>query len=97
MKLTPAQFGVLHALDQFGSKPAVEVLHAPSMDGKRKVKLEWNGTLISTLEALEGAGLVSVARSPVYRKKNAVGKPGLPRRDITISITEIGRAALAVA
>ena len=94
MDLTPAQFSVLHLLKERGPKDAVEVRLPPSMDGKRKVKLEWNAASGSTLAILEGAGFVSVVRTPMPTPVNAVGTKGHARRALTISITEAGRAAL---
>jgi DNA-binding MarR family transcriptional regulator len=95
MKLTDAQFGALHTLNQFGPSAAVEVLQAPNMAGVRKVKLQWHVANAATLSKLEAAGLVAVARKPVTRAHDAVGRLGLPKREIQISITEAGRAAIA--
>lgn len=95
MKLSDAQFGALSTLQQFGPNDAIEVIGPPRMDGTREVKLQWNGASGATLGKLEAAGLVSVNRKPLGRPRNAVGKPGRPRRGLTISITDAGRAALA--
>lgn len=94
MNLTPAQFSVLHLLKERGPKEAVEVRQPRSMDGTRKVKLEWNVASGPTLAILEGAGLVSVVRTPLPTPVNAVGAKGHARRALTISITEAGCAAL---
>ncbi len=93
--LTPAQHATLHTLNEFGVKEAVEVLQAPDMSGKRKVKLQWNVASAPTLAALEAAGLVAVERTNPIRPRDAVGKRGLPRRTLKIEITDAGRAALA--
>ena len=95
MKLTDAQFGVLHTLRSFGPKEAIEVLGPLGMDGKRKTKLEWNVASGPTLAALEAAGLVAVQRMPTTAPKNAVGKRGKTRRVLRIAITDKGREALS--
>jgi DNA-binding MarR family transcriptional regulator len=97
MKISDAQFSVLHTLRESGPKTATEVILPPSMDGTRKTKLEWNVATGLTLAKLEAAGLVVVAREPLPRVKNAVGRYGHPRRSLTISITDKGRLALDVA
>jgi hypothetical protein len=95
MKLTASQFGVLCTLQEFGPSKATEVVCAPSMDGSRKIKLEWHMGNIKTLSALELAGAITVDRGTTFAPRNAVGKPGLKRRHLTISISEVGRHALA--
>jgi hypothetical protein len=65
------------------------------MDGKRKAKLECHAMNIATLSRLEAEGLVNVARAPLPRPKNAVGKSGNPRAELTISVTEKGLNALS--
>lgn len=94
MKLTPAQFATLHSLREYGPKEAVEIIQAADMAGNRKAKLQWNVASAPTLAALESAGLVAVERSAPVRPRNAVGKQGLPRVALKISITEAGRQAL---
>lgn len=94
MNLTPAQFSVLHLLKERGPKEAVEVRMPPTMDGTRKVRLEWNAASGPTLAFLERAGLVSVVRTPLPTPVNAVGAKGRARRALMISITEAGCSAL---
>jgi hypothetical protein len=78
-----------------GPKEAVEVVGPPAMDGSRKMKLECNLMPWPTLNRLEQLGAISVERSDFYRLKNAVGKSGLKRRNLRITITDAGRAALS--
>jgi hypothetical protein len=94
MKITASQFGVLCTLRDFGPQNVVEVLGPPKMDGSRKAKIEGFLLTAPTLDCLERNGLVSVQRGDVFRLKNAVGRSGLKRRALTISITDAGRAAL---
>ena len=94
MKLSPAQFATLHTLAEYGPKEAIEVRMTASMDGRRKVKLEWNVASGVALATLEDAGLVYVLRKEMPRPVNAVGVAGLPRRALTISISDAGRDAL---
>lgn len=96
MKLSAAQFGALHTLAEFGPKTATEVVLPPAMDGKRRVKLEWNVATAPTLAKLEDAGFVSVERQDAGHPTNAVGIRGRKRIALTIAITDAGRAALAV-
>lgn len=93
MKLTPAQFGALSTLAQFGPKDLTEV-HGPSgMDGKRKITVQ--GIMSApTLAKLEQAGFVKVNRGISSRPVNAVGKPGHLRFPLRVEITETGRQAL---
>lgn len=93
-KLTDAQFSALSTLADYGPKTGTEVFMPAAMDGSRRTKLECNVLTAPTLARLETAGLVSVARGPTYRPKNAVGNSGRVRRDVTITITEAGREAL---
>jgi DNA-binding MarR family transcriptional regulator len=95
MKLSYAQFSVLHTLDMHGPKSAVEVILPEGMDGKRKTRLEWNMATGPTLSKLESAHLVTVSRTPLPTVRSAVGRSGHPRRKLTIAITDAGRAALA--
>lgn len=94
VKLSAAQFGVLDGLARFGPANAVEVTLPPSIDGKRKTRLEWNMATGPTLEKLVAAGLVHVARNPMPIVRNAVGKKGHHRTALTITITDDGRRAL---
>lgn len=95
MKLSPAQFGTLHTLAAFGPQQAVEVHGPRGMDGKRKIKLKWHAAPGPTLAKLEDASLVTVTRVDAGRPMNAVGKAGHRRINLTIAITDAGRAALA--
>lgn len=95
MKLSASQSGALYALRDYGPKDAVEVAGPPGMDGSRKMKLECHLMSMPTLNRLEQLGAISVERGEFYRLKNAVGKSGLRRRDLRITITEAGRAALS--
>jgi hypothetical protein len=97
MKLTDAQFGTLNTLAEFGPQQAVEVHGPRGMDGKRKVRLEWRGVSAQALAKLSSDGLVHVARKPLPRPVNAVGKAGHPRTALTISITDAGRESLNAA
>ena len=97
MTLTDAQFGTLHRLAEHGPAEAIEVAGPRGMDGKRKVKLQWDGTSKSALDKIEAAGWVKIERTPLPTPINAVGGKGNPRRKITIAITDAGRAALASA
>lgn len=97
MKLSAAQFNALHTLAEFGSKTAIEVVLPQRMDGMRKTKLEWNVATAPTLAKLSEHGLVSVTRKPLPVVRNAVGKAGNRRIELTISITDKGRLALNVA
>ena len=95
MTLSDTQFAVLNCLNEFGMKTAIEVLGPIGMDGKRKVaRLEWNVANKVTLAKLEGAGFVSVKRAEPTRPADATGRLGHPRREISIEITDAGRAAL---
>lgn len=94
MKMSDAQFGALNTLREFGPKEAIEVVMPPSMDGREKVRLEWNVASSATLAKLEAAGLVVVNRQSIGRPSNAVGKRGHERRKLTISISDAGRMAL---
>ena len=93
-KLTDAQFGALCTLREHGPKGAVEVLLPPAMDGSRKFKLECHFMAWPTLDRLEQLGLINVQRGVGYRPKNAVGKSGKERRELRITITDKGLAAL---
>lgn len=95
MQLSDAQFGALCTLREFGPVRAVEVVQSPNMAGARKVKLQCHAMNAVTLAKLEAAGLVSVARDPLSQPKDATGRRGLPRRVVTISITDAGCEALA--
>ena len=95
MKLTNAQYCALCSLRDHGPSKGVETSGPPAMDGTRKIKLECHLMTHPTLRQLEALGFVSVYRGEVRRAVNAVGKRGIPRRDIAISITETGRAALS--
>lgn len=94
MKLTDAQFGALCTLNDHGPRTGTEVRMPPAMDGTRRIKLECHFMTAPTLAKLEEAGLVSVVRGDASRPVDAVGRRGHARREITIQITEAGRAAL---
>ena len=95
MKLSDTQFGVLYTLREHGPQDVVEVFRAPAMDGSRKSRIEGFLLTAPTLDRLERNGMVSVDRGETYHLKNAVGKPGLMRRNLHITITDAGRAALS--
>ncbi len=95
MKLSDTQFGVLGTLREHGPQDVVEVLGPPDMRGSRKAKIEGFLLTAPTLDCLERNGLVAVQRGEFYRLKNAVGKSGLRRRNLRITITDAGRAALS--
>lgn len=94
MKLSDAQFCALTTVRDHGPVTGTEVAGPQSMDGKRSHKLECHVMNKATLAALSADGLVAVSRSPLPRRKNAVGKVGHPRTAVKISITEKGREAL---
>lgn len=93
VKLSPAQFGLLRTLREFGPQSAIEVAMPPAMDGSACTKIEGN-IAAATLNRLLDAGMVSVERKLLPRLVNAVGKPGRRRVSLTISITDAGREAL---
>jgi hypothetical protein len=95
MKISDAQFGVLCALRDHGPVKATEVLGPRGKGGRRKAKLECHAMNISTLSRLAAEGLVDVVRTILPRPKNAVGKSGNPRTELTISVTEKGLNALS--
>ena len=95
MKLSDGQFGALSTLAQFGPKTAVQIAGPVGMDGKRKLSLQWNVATAATLTKLVDAGLAVVVPGEIERPTDATGRKGRPRRTLTISITEAGRAALA--
>lgn len=97
MRITDSQFGALCTLRDFGPRDGEEILLPRGMDGKRKTRLSCHLMVSTTLQRMEDQGLVSVERGEYRAPKNAVGKSGHPRRPITISITDKGRAALAEA
>jgi hypothetical protein len=90
MKLSDAQFGALSTLRDHGPINAIEVAGPVDMSGKRKVKLECHVFNSATLAKLEGAGLVAVSRSEIYRPTDATGREGRHRRNVCISITADG-------
>lgn len=94
MKITDAQFGLLHQLREFGPINTHEVHGPRGMDGKRKVKLETSKLTAATLERLCEMGLVAVSRGDPFYPPNAVGKGGHKRVPICISITADGLGAL---
>ena len=47
-----------------------------------------------TLAKLEASGLVAVSRGTIYQKEDAAGRKGSKRRNVCISITFDGLAAL---
>lgn len=93
MKLSDAQFGALHNLQQFGMVRGVEVLQP--VDGGHRWGLKCHLLTAPTLAALERDGLVETKRNPLPAPKNAVGKKGNRRREVFISISDKGKAALA--
>jgi len=95
-KLTDAQFGALCTLRDHGPKDAVEVLNPPAMDGPRKIKLECHFMAWPTLDRLEQLGLINVQRGPARMPKDAVGRSGKARRPVVITISDKGRAAVAL-
>jgi len=95
MPLTPAQFGVLSTLKEHGPQVAIQTVGPVGMDGKRKTTLQWNMGSIATLRALCSANLVVSVPGEIVRPKDATGRPGKPRRNLTISITSAGLSALA--
>ena len=95
MKLSDAQFGILDRLAVHGPATAIEIAGPRGIDGKRKVSLQWDGTSKASLDKIQAAGWVTIARKPLPAPVNAVGAKGNPRVQITITITEAGRAALA--
>ena len=90
MKLSDAQFGVLHQLKEFGPINTLEIAGPPGMDGKRKVKLETGKLTAATLAKLLDMGLVAISRGEVFRPTDATGKRGHQRRPVCISITAEG-------
>jgi hypothetical protein len=95
VKISDAQFGALLSMRDNGPVKAIEIIGAPTMDGKRKAKLECHLMNIATLSRLEAEGLVSVSRTPLPRPRNAVGKAGKPRTELLIALTENGLNALS--
>lgn len=95
MKLTDAQWGVLYSLESSGPSAGIETLMPPDMGGNRRVKLSWNMGTTATLVTLETLGLVRVQRQPHTQPRDATGRPGNPRRAVTISINDAGLAAIA--
>jgi hypothetical protein len=96
MKLTDAQFCLLNRLAEYGpAKDAVEIAGPRGMDGKRKIKLQWDGTSKAALDKIEAAGWVAITRERLPTPVNAVGGKGNPRTGLTISITDAGRTVLA--
>jgi hypothetical protein len=93
-KLSPAQYGALLSLREFGPITAIEVLGPRDMSGKRKVRLECHVMSPATLARLESWGYVNCDRDLLPRPVNAVGKLGKPRRSLCITITELGSLAL---
>jgi hypothetical protein len=94
MILSDAQFGALTTVRDHGPINAQEVLQPPKMDGSRRVKLECHVLTSPTLEKLETAKLVAVSRGEIYQKEDATGRKGNKRRNVCISITADGLAAL---
>ena len=94
MKLTDAQFGVLHQLREFGPINTYEVEGPPNMAGKRKVRLETSKLTSATLDALLAKKLVTVSRGEAFRPTDATGKPGHKRRPIYIDISLDGLTAI---
>lgn len=90
MKLSDAQFAVLHQLREFGPINTHEIYGPVGMDGKRKAKLETGMLTAATLGKLCEMGLVAVSRGEAFRPANAVGARGNKRVPICISITADG-------
>lgn len=90
MKISAAQFGVLHQLHEFGPINTYEIAGPVGMDGKRKVKLETSKLTAATLAKMVELGLVAVSRGEVFRPTDATGRSGNPRRPVCISITSEG-------
>lgn len=97
MRISDSQYGALCTLRDHGPQKVLEVLGPPKMDGSRKAKIEGSFVTAQTLNRLEQLGAISVQRGVPYRLKNAVGKPGLKRCELRITITDKGRAALSEA
>lgn len=93
-KLSDAQWSVLAHIEAHGPFKALEVMGPRKMDGSRKIKIESNVLNVATLDNLSRRGLVHVERGETRRPVNAVGKSGHARTDLTISLTEAGRAAI---
>lgn len=94
MKLTPAQFGALHTLREFGPKHGALVYGPAAMSGERKAKLECRVMNVATMTALEDRSLIRVVRGGPLRPVDATGRKGHPRIPVKIEITDAGRAAL---
>ncbi len=94
MRISDAQYGVLHQLKEFGPINTSEVYGPLNMAGERKVKLETGKLTKTTLDKLVSLGLVAVSHGEPYRPADATGRRGHTRRPICISITVDGLVKL---
>lgn len=94
MILSDAQFSALTTVRDHGPINAQEVLQPPKMDGSRAVKLECHVMSAPTLVKLEAAKFIAVSRGEIYQKADATGRKGNKRRNVCISVTADGLAAL---
>lgn len=90
MKISDAQFGVLHQLKEFGPINTYEIAGPAGMDGKRKTKLDTGKVSAAALANLVTMGLVAVSYGEIFRPTDATGRKGHPRRNVCISITADG-------
>jgi hypothetical protein len=95
MSLTPAQFGTLHTLASHGPIVATEVKLQKAMDGSARTRWECHALPVATFRSLLALGLVAQSRKPLPKPVNAVGKKGHARTEVTVTITDDGRVALA--
>lgn len=63
MKLSDAQFGVLHQIADYGFILAEEVIGPRKMDGSRKVKFVCNCLSAATMNKLQALNLITVTRA----------------------------------
>ena len=90
-KISDAQWGVLWQIAEHGPLAAIEVMGPPRMDGSRRIKIECHALNAATLDSLCRNGFVTVERGDTARPKDAVGKAGHARTQITILLTDAGR------
>ena len=90
MKISDAQWGVLHQLKEFGPINT-HAIHGPKdMSGKRKTRLETHLLTEATLTKLVDLGLVTVSYGQAFFPLDATGRKGHKRRPICIAISTVG-------
>jgi hypothetical protein len=94
MILSDAQYGALTTVRDHGPINAQEVFQPPKMSGERRVRLECHVMSAPTLAKLEAAKFVAVSRGEIYQKADATGRKGNKRRNVCISVTADGLAAI---